>query len=66
MSLICTWLNSGPTKLGWGLNPMTDVLIREPVKIDTQGRQPCDDEGREWDDAAIRQGTPELDTATGS
>lgn len=48
-------------KLGRGLNPVTDILIREPVKTDTQR------EGShvmvEVESGTMQQGTPEFDAA---
>ena len=44
--------------LGWALNPMTDVLLRREEDTEAEGRRPCEDRGRDWNDAAKSQETP--------
>lgn len=38
---------------------MTGILIRKGYKY-KEGRQPCENGGKDWSDAATRQGMPEM------
>ena len=47
---------------GWALIQNDFVLIKKG-DLDTEiptGRKPCGEEGRDWDNASIRQGTPAM------
>ena len=46
---------------GWEqvLNPVTSILIRRRENTQKQ-RRPCEDEGRDWSDAATSQGMPRI------
>lgn len=37
---------------------ITGVLRRKDTKIHTEGRQLCEDRGRDWRDSTTNQGTP--------
>ena len=51
------WSHTG---LGWALNPMTDVLIKEERIHRYTQRRPCDNGGRDWSDATLIQGAPRI------
>lgn len=56
------WIRVGP-------KTMTDVLLRRGEADGcehTEGRRPCEDEGKDWNDAATSQGCQGLQATTKS
>ena len=57
------WLRLRHIGLGWALNLMTNVFIRERrerVRHRDADRWPCDDRDRDWSDIATSQVTPTI------
>ena len=40
-------------------HPMTHSLIKRREDTETQGRKPCEERGRDWNDAAISKEQPQ-------
>ena len=58
-------LSSKMKSLGQSQSSLTNGLTGRGENVDTQ-ETPCDDKGRDWSDAAVRQGAPGVDsTVTG-
>lgn len=49
----------------WALNPMTRALVRDRKDTETQGRSPCEDKSRDWNDIATRKGFSDSSKAGG-
>lgn len=54
-------LSSKMKSLGQSQSSLTNGLTGRGGYLDTQ-KTPCDDKGRDWSDAAVRQGTPGADS----